>query len=142
MQALFSAPRRVEGAALHRQPRTALPHGLRQDGEGRGVRAVLDQPQPLGLQPAGPQGFQQIAQPLRPVDQGEAPAVFGQLGRRRAHVQEGTLFLHPGRTAGGPGAPGKIGGIGDGQIEGPGGQKGPHLPQIAGVNGPGKAVLP
>ena len=47
--------------------------------EGRGMGGgVGDQLQPLGLQPMGPQGTQHVAQPLRPVAQGEPPPVFQQ----------------------------------------------------------------
>ena len=91
---------------------------------------VGDQLQPLGLQPMGPQGTQYVAQPLRPVAQGEPPPVFQQPPGGGAQLLQSPMELHPGGVFPPPAARGKVGRVGHHQVEDPGGEGGlPPVPQ-------------
>ena len=65
------------------------------------VCPVLDEGQPLGLQPVGPQHIQHFGQPLRPVAQRKAPAVLQKAERTLAHIVQRAGVLVPGKGVGG-----------------------------------------
>ena len=62
------------------QSGTPLLHGLHQQERGSVSGAVGDQLHALGLQSVGAQGAHHIGQPLRPVAQSKAAAVFEKTG--------------------------------------------------------------
>ena len=102
---------------------------------------MLEQPEPLGLQPGGAEGGKEIAQTLRPVNEGKASPVFQQPPGGGAPVLQGAVPLHPGGPAAAAAPRLEVGRVGDRQGEAPGGEGFAHGAEISGANRPLQAVF-
>ena len=123
---------------LNRQPWLSLLYPLHQQEGGGMARPVGDQIEALGLQIVGPEGAEDVRQPLRTVAQRKTAPVFYQPPGGGAQLRQGAKLLAPGGAAALPAAHGEIGRVGYHQVEAPGGEGFP--PQVTGENFPGQTV--